>query len=102
MTEHRISLFPHPRRLEGVLCRYEGRELGIYRHGAIYEAARYLLGANLAVPEDIISTWWGETLSMRGKVGGMAKWVVRFDSLNGDHLVRYAPFESRRPRLSED
>ena len=81
MTTHRIELTAASR--DRATMHYRGEVIGESRE-PLFDAARYLLGKDLASPEDRIETWRGRTMCLTGPVGKAAKMTVA-----GDRFQRY-------------
>jgi hypothetical protein len=73
--DYRIDLLPLPNGHGKTPMLFKGRFIGV-SNSPIDAAARWLLDNGLACPDDVVSTYRGETLCMTGKVGELAKWMV--------------------------
>jgi hypothetical protein len=93
VTVRRIDLQPDKRGFGGDTMLYNGKKIGKSTQ-PLYDAARWLLSNNAAAETDTVATYRGETLSMHGLVGDLAKWAVeeRKDGNPSLRLVRYKPF----------
>jgi hypothetical protein len=90
--QHRIDLKPHPTRYDGAEMFYQCRRIGLSRHGALFEAARWLLKEGIAQPADMVGTYRGDMLCTYGMAGELAKWSVSESDTHGLRYVRYKPF----------
>ena len=73
---------------------YQGKAIGA-SNSPIYAGARWLLDNGVAWPDDVVSTYRGETLCMSGKAGELAKWTVEEAKHGNPSLVlrRWKAFE---------
>lgn len=93
MALHRIDLQPDKRKFGGDTMLFNGKAIGKSEQ-PLYDAARWLLANNAAAESDTIATYRGETLSMHGIVGDLAKMTV-VETKSGKpslYLRRYVPF----------
>jgi hypothetical protein len=101
VTVRRVDLqprVPNERSFGGETMLFNGKAIGKSEQ-PLYDAARWLLANNAAAEGDAaegdtIAIYRGETLSMHGIVGDLAKWTV-VESKQGDpslRLRRYVPF----------
>jgi hypothetical protein len=73
--DFRIDLLPLPNGHGKTPMLFKGQSIGV-SNSPIYAAARWLLHNGLACPDDVVSTYRGETLCMNGKAGELAKFMV--------------------------
>jgi hypothetical protein len=94
MTARRIDLLPLPKRQGRTPMLYQGKAIGA-SNSPIYAGARWLLDNGLAWPDDVVSTYRGETLCMSGKAGELAKWTVEEAKHGNPSLIlrRWKAFE---------
>jgi hypothetical protein len=96
VTVRRIDLQPDEKHFGGDTMLFNGKVIGKSEQ-PIYAAARWLLANNAAAGCDTVATYRGETLSMHGVVGDLAKWTV-VETKDGKpaslYLRPYRPFSS--------
>lgn len=102
MKLHKIALTAGPRPGTAAM-RCGDVELGVSRQ-PLYDAARALLAAGLADPEDRIETWRGENRSMctYSTVREAAKWTVIENSAGGLRRTLWQPFGYMGSRDTHD
>jgi hypothetical protein len=93
VTVRRVDLQPAEKHFGGDTMLFNGKVIGKSEQ-PLYAGARWLLANNAAAEGDTIATFRGETLSMHGIVGDLAKWtVVETKHANPSLCLRhYEPF----------
>lgn len=102
MADHRVDLRPDKRGFGKTMMLFNGKAIGV-SNSPIYAAARWLLANNASAEDD--TTYRGETLSMHGKVGDLAKLTAE-ENKHGNpslRLARWKAFSSEdvAPRTGE-